>query len=119
MKPNEFIARLQSIAQDSRHHPEPAVAVAVLAQLLLDLTLELQPLANKYAMVLNATGFLDNLDKAILQTQADMQNTAAGSPAEPVALDAGTVEALAALVDPALAGAPEFAAEVLPATPAA
>lgn len=114
MTPKEFIERLQAIAQEARCHPEPAVAVSLLAQLLLDLSLELMPLAQKYGLLLQASGFLDHLEASANQASADLQATASSS-AEPVTLEAGTVEALAALVDPALAAAPEFAAE----TPAA
>lgn len=113
MKPSEFIERLQSIAQDSRHHPEPAVAVSLLAQLLLDLTIELEPLAQKFGLLLQASGFPGGTGEMLAHIEAEIAaaQEAAGLAAESVALDAGTVEALAALVDPALAGAPEFTAE--------
>lgn len=115
MKPNEFIARLQTIAQDARHHPEPAVAVSLLAQLLLDLTMELQPLAQKYGMLLQASGFLDNLEASANQAAADMQATAV-TPAE-AALIADVLSPLTVTKNPA--PDPESVTEIPATTPAA
>lgn len=123
MKPSEFIQRLQTIAQDARHHPEPAVAVSLLAQLLLDLTLELEPLAKKYGALLQASGFLDQLEATVTKTSEEVQATAAPSspaepaaqvfPAEPVTLPVGyTVESATVNGDPATV-------TEIPATPAA
>lgn len=114
MKPIEFVQKLAAIAAAARHHPEPAIAVEQLAQLLLDLTNELVPIAQKYGTILQMSGFLDELENAANQAEAALaagtENPAAAANPEPI-LPAGTVADLAALVDPALAGAPEFAAE--------
>lgn len=54
--PQQYIERLTALATAARHHPEPAVAVSLLAQLLLDFVTELQPLVQKYALLLKAGG---------------------------------------------------------------
>ena len=70
MPPKQFIEALAKIANEARHHPEPALVVAELAQLLHTLALELMPIAEKFAFVLGAAGFppeqvVAELDKAI------------------------------------------------------
>lgn len=80
MTPKEFIARLETIATEARHHPEPAAAVALLAQLLLDLAVSLEPLAEKYALVLQASGFPGELAGAVEQVRSDLQSTTIETP---------------------------------------
>lgn len=62
---HSITARLADLAKEARHHPQPAVAVALLSQLLLDVVVELQPLAQRYALVLKASGFLANLERSV------------------------------------------------------
>lgn len=81
----QFVSRLANLAKEARHHPQPAVAVALLAQLLLDVVVELQPMAQKYALLLKASGFLDNLERSV--DQAAMELAAIG-PAKPEGFDA-------------------------------
>lgn len=88
MTPKEFISRLETIAQDARHHPEPAVAVTLLAQLLLDLAVELEPLAAKFSLVLQAGGFPGPLAQTVDQVQSDL--SAAGGAGNPDELDPNT-----------------------------
>lgn len=85
-----FIDRLAALAQEARHHPQPAQAVALLAQLLLDVVTELQPLAQKYGLLLKASGFLESLERSVDETQ--LQLTAASLPGA----QAGTYEDLQA-----------------------
>jgi hypothetical protein len=75
MSPKDFIERLSTIAQDARHHPEPAVAVALLAQLLLDLAVQLEPLADKFSLLLKASGFPGDLAGALDQVHAELAST--------------------------------------------
>lgn len=76
MTPKDFVSRLETIAQGARHHPEPAVAVALLSQLLLDMAVQLEPIATKYALVLQASGFPGGMEGTVDQVQQDL--TAAG-----------------------------------------
>lgn len=113
MKPIEFVEKLAAIAAAARHHPEPAIAVEQLSQLLLDLTNELIPLVQKYGTILQMSGFMADLERAANEAQAALENP---NPQPSESLPAGTVAALAATVAPELAAAPEFAAETTTAT---
>lgn len=91
--PKDFIARLAALAAEARHHPQPAVAVALLAQLLLDLVAELQPVAEKYALLMRSGGALaviEELDRNLME--AELQMGAAALPAA----QAGTYQDLQA-----------------------
>lgn len=54
--PQQYVDRLTALATAARHHPEPSVAVSLLAQLLLDFVTELQPMIQKYGLLLKAGG---------------------------------------------------------------
>ena len=83
MKPAEVIDRLTAIAEQARYHPEPGYVVQILAQLLLDLAVSLKPVAEKYAVLLQASGALDEIELSVLASQAEIETTAdASKPAE-------------------------------------
>lgn len=76
--PENFIARLDALAQEARHHPQPSVAVALLAQLLLDVATQLQPLVQRYGLLLRTGGaaaILEDLDRHIQSTELEMTAT--------------------------------------------
>ncbi len=78
MKPAQLIEQLTEISQQARHHPRPGHMVAILAQLVLDLATELQPIAAKYGVILAATGALDNIEQSVTQAAAELEATASG-----------------------------------------
>lgn len=78
-----LIARLKLIAEQARHHPEPAVMVALLAQLLLDLATELEakaPIFMKFFTLLgtDASAF----EAAIAKVQAEIDAAQAATDAD-------------------------------------
>lgn len=60
--PQQYVDRLTALAEAARHHPEPAVAVSLLCQLLLDVVKEIQPITQKYGLVLRTGGALAVLE---------------------------------------------------------
>lgn len=68
-----LIERLKLIAEQARYHPEPAVMVALLAQLLLELATELEakaPMILKFMSLIGADA--SAIDAAIQKVQAEM-----------------------------------------------
>lgn len=76
MKYSDFLTNLQTVADTARHHPEPGLAVSLLAQLIQDMAVTLQPHLEKFGVLLNQAGLLDGLDKAAVQAQIDLKNSA-------------------------------------------
>lgn len=77
--PQAYVDRLTQLAASARHHPEPAVAVSLLAQLLLDVVRELQPLAEKYSLILKASGasaVFEALEEDLRQAELQLAATA-------------------------------------------
>lgn len=77
--PKQYIERLTALATAARHHPEPAVAVALLAQLILDFVIELQPFMDKYALLLRTGGALaviEELERSLGDTELRLAVTA-------------------------------------------
>lgn len=75
----QYIARLTALATAARHHPEPAVAVSLLAQLLLDFVAELQPLVQKYGLLLKAGGaaaLFEQLEADLAAAELELAATA-------------------------------------------
>lgn len=100
--PENFLQRLTDLAQDARHHPQPGVAVSLLAQLLLDVVAELVPLYQRYALLLRTGGAADllaELEKHINATAVQLGATALpGAQAatyQDLQPDAGTTSATA------------------------
>lgn len=91
--PQQFLTRLATLAQESRHHPQPGVAVAMLCQLLLDVVAELQPLADRYGLLLRTGGagaVLAELDKHI--EGAKLQLVATSLPAAGITTGEGSTD---------------------------
>lgn len=77
--PENFVLRLAALAEEARHHPQPGVAVSLLAQLLLDVVAELQPLAQRYGLLLRTGGaaaILAELDKHMEAAELQLGATA-------------------------------------------
>lgn len=77
--PENFVLRLAALAEEARHHPQPGVAVSLLAQLLLDVVAELQPLAQRYGLLLRtgaAAAILAELDKHMEAAELQLGATA-------------------------------------------
>ncbi len=73
MSPKELISRLSQLAEEARHHPEPAVAVQQLAVLVLELARQLEPMAAKFSILLQAAGFPDpSLSGLVDQVEAEL-----------------------------------------------
>ncbi len=76
MTPKELIERLAHLAAEARHHPEPAVSVAMLADLVLELAQQLEPLVSKFNLLLSAAGFPDDsLADLVNQAEAELATT--------------------------------------------
>lgn len=88
MTPKEFSASLAEIAASARHHPEPGLAVAMLAQLLLDFSVTLEAALTKYHALLRSTDSYEQLTELAAQALADFQaKTDAMETVEPVVTD--------------------------------
>lgn len=77
--PQQYVDRLTALAEAARHHPEPAVAVSLLAQLLLDFVAELQPTIQKYSLLLRTGGaaaVFEELERDLAATELQMAATA-------------------------------------------
>jgi hypothetical protein len=140
MTPKQFSASLAEIASSARHHPEPGLAVSLLAQLLLDFSVTFEETLTKYHTLLRSTDSYEKLTELATQALAEFElienpvkkssaafdelllasNSYADLEAKVTksmgAVTPGTVAALTALIDPALTGAPEFAADETTAT---
>ncbi len=79
MSPKELIERLSNLAAEARHHPEPAVSVAMLADLVLELAKQLEPMVSKFSLLLSAAGFPDD-SLADLVNQAEAELATSGTP---------------------------------------
>jgi hypothetical protein len=73
MTPKQFSASLAEIASSARHHPEPGLAVSLLAQLLLDFSVTLETVLTKYQTLLVANKDYKNLTVLASQALAEIE----------------------------------------------
>lgn len=79
----ELIERLKHIAETAKHHPQPAVVVAALAQLLLDAVNEIQSKAPMALRFISLMGFdAAKLDATLDKLQAEMDAAAVATDAD-------------------------------------
>lgn len=90
MTPKQFSASLADIASSARHHPEPGLAVSLLAQLLLDFSVTLEATLTKYHTLLRSTDSYEKLTELAAQALAEFQTSTAVETVAPVIAETST-----------------------------